>query len=79
MPASAMANCSGASPSYAIVVFMVLIAVDHIEVGAGLVQDTFLILLAGVVLALALAFGIGGREWAARALERWFPRRHSDD
>ncbi|MCB1933621.1 hypothetical protein [Accumulibacter sp.] len=64
---------------YAIVVFMVLLAVDHIEVGAGLVQDTFLILLAGVVFALALAFGLGGRESAARLLERWFPRRHSDD
>ena len=64
---------------YAIVVFMVLLAVDHIEVGAGLVQDTFLILLAGVVFALALAFGLGGRESAARLLERWFPRRHRDD
>ncbi len=69
----------GRIAKYAIVVFMVLIAVDHIEVGGGLVQDTFLILLAGVVLALALAFGIGGREWAAHLLQRWFPRRHSDD
>lgn len=64
---------------YAIVVFMVLLAVDHIEVGAGLVQDTFLILLAGVVFALALAFGLGGRESAARLLERWFPRQRRDD
>lgn len=64
---------------YAIVVFMVLIAVDHMEVGAGLVQETFLILLAGVVLALALAFGLGGRDSAARLLARWFPRRHGGD
>lgn len=64
---------------YAIVVFVVLIAVDHLDVGAGLVQDTFLILLAGVVLALALAFGLGGREWAARLLERWFPAQRRDD
>jgi len=69
----------GRITQYAIVVFMVLIAVDHIEVGGGLVQDTFLILLAGVVLALALAFGLGGRESAARLLERWFPSRHRDD
>jgi hypothetical protein len=28
-----------------------------------------------VVLALALAFGLGGREWAADLLERWWPKR----
>jgi hypothetical protein len=27
------------------------------------------------VLALALAFGLGGRDWAAALLERWWPRR----
>ena len=73
------AELLGRIARYAIVVFMVLIAIDHMEVGTGLVQDTFLILLAGVVLALALAFGLGGREWAARALQRWFPRRPGDD
>lgn len=62
---------------YAIVAFVLLIAVDHLDIGGGLVQKTFLILLAGVVAALALAFGIGGRERAAALLERWFPRRGS--
>ncbi len=60
---------------YGIVVFVLLIAVDHLDIGGGLVQKTFLILLTGVVLGLALAFGIGGRERAAALLERWFPRR----
>lgn len=59
----------------AIVVFIVLIAIDQLDIGGDLVQRTFLILLGGVVLALALAFGIGGRDWAAAILERWFPRR----
>lgn len=59
---------------YAIVTFVVLIAVDHVDVGSGLVQQTFLILLGGVVFGLALAFGIGGKERAAAAIERWFPR-----
>jgi len=31
--------------------------------------------LAGVVFALALAFGLGGKDWAAEMLERWWPRR----
>jgi len=59
---------------YAIVVFVVLIAIDQLDLGGALVQQTFLILLAGVVLALALAFGLGGRDWAAALLARWFPR-----
>ena len=60
---------------YAIVTFVLLIAIDHLDIGGGLVQQTFLILLAGIVLALALAFGIGGRDRAASLLEHWFPRR----
>jgi len=65
----------GSIVQYAIVTFVLLIAIDHIDIGRGLVQETFLILLTGVVLALALAFGIGGRDRAAALLERWFPRR----
>ena len=64
---------------YAIATFVLLIAVDHLDIGGGLVQQTFLILLSGVVLALALAFGIGGRDRAAALLERWFPRRDGHD
>jgi hypothetical protein len=59
----------------AIIIFIVLIAIDTLNIGGDLVQRTFLILLGGVVFALALAFGIGGRDWAAAVLERWFPRR----
>ncbi len=64
----------GRLAQYAIVVFVVLIAVDQLDIGGNLVQHTFLILLGGVVLALALAFGIGGRDRAAEMLQRWFPR-----
>lgn len=67
------AELIGRAVRYAIVVFVLLIAVDHIDIGRGLVQQTFLILLGGVVFALALAFGLGGRDRAAAALERWFP------
>ncbi|MEO8170987.1 MAG: hypothetical protein ABI575_09015 [Oxalobacteraceae bacterium] len=59
---------------YAIIVFVVLIALDQLDIGGDIIRQSFLIILAGVVLALALAFGIGGREWAAALLERWWPR-----
>jgi hypothetical protein len=59
---------------YGVMAFVVLLAVDHLDIGGGLIQQTFLILLAGVVLALALAFGIGGRDRAAALIERWVPR-----
>ena len=31
------------------------------------------------VLALALAFGLGGQKWAAHMLERWWPREERRD
>lgn len=68
------ADLIGRVVRYAIVTFVVLIAIDHLDIGSGLVQQTFLILLAGVVFGLALAFGIGGKDRAAAMLERWFPR-----
>ena len=60
---------------YAILAFVVLIALDQVNVGGEIVRQTFLIVLAGLVFALALAFGLGGKEWAAEMLERWWPRR----
>jgi hypothetical protein len=56
-----------------------MIALGQVEVGGDIVQRTFLIILAGLVLALALAFGLGGKEWAAAMLERWWPRQRKDD
>ena len=64
---------------YAIVAFAGLIALDQMGVGGAIVRESFLIILAGVVFALALAFGLGGRDWAAGLLERWWPRRRRDD
>jgi small-conductance mechanosensitive channel len=63
---------------YLIMTFVVMIALSQVEVGGDIVQHTFLVILAGLVLALALAFGLGGREWAAAMLERWWPRRRKD-
>ncbi|MHB8427357.1 MAG: mechanosensitive ion channel family protein [Acidiferrobacterales bacterium] len=69
------AELLGQLARYAILVFVVLIALEKVHVATELVHQSFLILLAGVVLAAALAFGLGGQQWAARMLEHWFPTK----
>jgi flagellar biosynthesis protein FliQ len=69
------AEMLGKLAQYAITTFVVLIALDQVNIGGDIIRQTFLIVLAGVVLALALAFGLGGKDWAAEMLERWWPRR----
>ncbi|MEP6656281.1 MAG: hypothetical protein ABJC33_03545 [Betaproteobacteria bacterium] len=58
---------------YAVVVFVLLIALDQLGVG-DLIRQSFLILLGAVAVALALAFGLGGQKRAAQFLERWGSR-----
>jgi hypothetical protein len=69
------ADLLGKLAQYAIVTFVVLIALDQVNIGGDIVRQSFLIVLAGLVFALALAFGLGGKDWAAELLERWWPRR----
>ncbi len=73
------AELLGKLSQYAIVVFVVLIALDQMNVGGDIIRQSFLVILAGVVFALALAFGIGGQRWAAGLVERWLPRQDKKD
>ncbi|HEV7800179.1 MAG TPA: hypothetical protein VGP15_03800 [Burkholderiales bacterium] len=69
----------GRIAQYAIVAFVVLIALEQMQIGGDIVRYSFLIVLAGTVFALALAFGLGGQRWAAEMLERWWPRATRDE
>lgn len=73
------AELLGILARYAILTFVVLIALDHLSIGGEIVRVSFLIILAGVVLGLALAFGIGGQKRAAELLERWWPTQQKRD
>ncbi|WP_263770368.1 mechanosensitive ion channel family protein [Propionivibrio soli] len=64
---------------YAVLLFVALIALDQLGIGGDIIRQSFLIILAGIVLALALAFGLGGRDWAAALLDRWWPQRKRND
>lgn len=65
----------GRVSQYAIMVFVVLIALDQVNVVTDIIRQAFLLLIAGAVLGLALAFGIGGQKMAADLLERWWPKK----
>jgi hypothetical protein len=73
------ADMLGRIARYLIMTFVVMIALSQVEIGGDIVQRTFLIILAGLVLALALAFGLGGKDWAAALLERWWPQHRKGD
>ena len=55
---------------YAIVVFAVLAALNQLKIAQELVQMLFAGLVFASALALGLAFGLGGRETAARYLDK---------
>ncbi|MEO8303890.1 MAG: hypothetical protein ABI724_07200 [Betaproteobacteria bacterium] len=59
---------------YAMMVFVVLIALDQLGLG-DIIRQTFLIVIGaaalGLALGLSLAFGLGGQHRAAQLLERW--------
>jgi hypothetical protein len=73
------ADVLGKLAQYAIMTFVVLIALDQVNVGGEIVRQSFLIILAGVVFALALAFGLGGKDAAAAVIDRWWPKQGKGD
>ncbi len=60
---------------YAIMVFVVLITLDQVQVGGEIVRFTYYVLLGGAVLALAIAFGLGGQKWASGQIEKLTERK----
>jgi hypothetical protein len=49
------------------------IALEHAGLGATVVTVAFGILFGGIVLAMALAVGLGSKDLVARSLQRHFP------
>jgi hypothetical protein len=55
---------------FAIMIFVILIALDQLGLGE-IIRESFLIVIAAIALGLALAFGLGGQKLAAELLEHW--------
>jgi hypothetical protein len=56
----------------AIWVFAIIIAVNQLGIAETLVNTLFMGAVALAVLALGLSFGLGGRDVAAKILEKWY-------
>ncbi len=55
---------------YGVIVFVVFVALEQLEIGTNLLTAAFQIGFGAIGLAFALAFGLGGREWAASVIKK---------
>jgi hypothetical protein len=55
---------------YVVQIFALFVALEQLNIGTQLMTAAFIILFGSVCLALALAFGLGGREWAADVIAK---------
>ena len=53
-----------------VVVFVVSLTLAQLNIGKDLVTNVFLIAFGSISLALSIAFGLGGKEWAAGMLKK---------
>ena len=54
-----------------VIVFTAAVAVGNMNIGGTIVEIAFSLILGAVCVAAAIAFGIGGREAAAKLLKNW--------
>lgn len=64
------ANLAGTVVKWAIWIFAVLAALDQLGVASVFIQTVFTGLVISLSLAFGLAFGLGGKDAAARAIEK---------
>ncbi|HXJ83309.1 MAG TPA: hypothetical protein VMS64_32075 [Candidatus Methylomirabilis sp.] len=58
-----------------VILFAASVALTQLGIGREMILLVFGIVFGGATMALALAFGLGGRHLARRALEDWFRKR----
>ncbi len=56
---------------YAIIIFTVFMTLNQLGIAMTIVNTAFMMLLGALTVAFAISFGIGGRDFAARTLERF--------
>ncbi|ANU14145.1 hypothetical protein B481_0827 [Planococcus halocryophilus Or1] len=61
----------GAVVKYVIIVIAVFMTLDQLNFATNIVNLAFLFIIAGLAVAFAISFGIGGRDFAKRQLEKF--------
>ncbi|ANU22303.1 mechanosensitive ion channel [Planococcus donghaensis] len=61
----------GAVVKYVIIIIAVFMTLDQLNFATNIVNLAFLFIIAGLAVAFAISFGIGGRDFAKRQLEKF--------
>lgn len=69
----------GAIVKYAIMIIAVFMTLEQLNFANNIVNTAFLFIIAGLAVAFAIAFGIGGREFAKRQLERFEAKSQAEN
>jgi len=59
---------------WAVLLFVISAALEQLSIGGQILVSAFQIAFGALCLALALAFGLGGREWATHILEKMWKK-----
>jgi len=73
------ARLLGLGARWLVVVFAAAMALEHLGVGGTVLTVSFGILFGGIVLALALAVGLGTKDLIAHSLSRRFPPQEKEE
>jgi MFS family permease len=71
---SPAADAVAAIARFALLAFVLFMAAEQLAIQSQVLVSAFQIAFGALCLALALAFGLGGRDWAAAVIERYTRR-----
>ena len=60
---------------YAVIVLATFMGLAQLGIGESIVNFAFMAILGSASVAAAIAFGIGGRDWAGKKLQEWKPAK----
>lgn len=61
---------AGMTVKYVLIVFSIFMALDQLNFASSIVNYAFMFIIGGLAVAFALSFGLGGRDFARKQLER---------
>ena len=64
------AKASALIAKIAVYVFVAFICLNQLGIAIAIVEKTFILLIAALCVAFAVAFGVGGRHFASNALDK---------